>query len=171
MQMSCIMMHSDYDAFMCIKSYSTARFGCIARAIWMHDTCFMIDCIMRENAYKYPNMRENAHECAGLVDHTYIHKRRRVDSRLDSHGSIAKLTSRRPRRSRSSCGFAPSTSTIHMDTIDPARSPRARACCATHAHPQLGLGLGRAATRGEELARLAIARNSFMYAYECVMMR
>ena len=46
-----------------------------------------------------------------------------------------------------------------MDTIDPARSP------------QLGLGLGRAATRGEELARLAIARNSFMYAYECVMMR
>ena len=35
MRMSCIMMHSNYDAFMCIKSYSTARFGCIARAIWM----------------------------------------------------------------------------------------------------------------------------------------
>ena len=80
------MMHSNYDAFMCIKSYSTARFGCIARAIWMHDTCFMIDCMMRENAYKYPKMRENAHECAGLVDHTYIHKRSRADSRLNSHG-------------------------------------------------------------------------------------
>ena len=33
-------------------------------------------------------MHTNAHKCAGLVDHTYIHKRRRVDSRLDSHGSI-----------------------------------------------------------------------------------
>ena len=82
------MMHSNYDAFMCIKSYSTARFGCIARAIWMHDTCFMIDCMMRENAYKYPKMRENAHECAGLVDHTYKHKRSRADSRLHSHGSM-----------------------------------------------------------------------------------
>ena len=88
MRMSCIMMHSNYDAFMCIKSYSTARFGCIARAIWMHDTCFMIDCMMRKNAYKYPKMRENAHKCAGLVDHTYIHKRSRADSRLNLHGSM-----------------------------------------------------------------------------------
>ena len=33
-------------------------------------------------------MHTNANKCAGLVDHTYIHKRRRVDSRLDSHGSM-----------------------------------------------------------------------------------
>ena len=43
-----------------------------------------------------------------------------------------------------------------MDTIDPARSP------------QLGLGLGRAATRGEELARLA-ERGGLVYV--CIRMR
>ena len=29
-------------------------------------------------------MHTNANKCAGLVDHTYIHKRRRVDSRLEA---------------------------------------------------------------------------------------
>jgi len=94
MLMRCILMHSNYDAFMCINSYSSSRkgnnawFGCAARGAmiaWylLHD-CFM----MRVNAKKYPNMREYAHKCARLVDHTNIHKRSRADSRLNSHGSM-----------------------------------------------------------------------------------
>ena len=91
MFMRCILMHSNYDAFMCINSYSSswrrniAWFGCATRGAkiaWylLHD-CFM----MRVNAKKYPNMREYAHR---LVDHTNIHKRSRADSRLNSHGSM-----------------------------------------------------------------------------------
>ena len=90
MLMRCILMHSNYDAFMCINSYSSSRKGSMpdldapraARWAWylLHD-CFM----MRVNAKKYPNMREYAHR---LVDHTNIHKRSRADSRLNSHGSM-----------------------------------------------------------------------------------
>ena len=43
--------------------------------------------MMRVNAKKYPNMREYAHKCARLVDHTNIHKRSRADSNVK-----AKLT-------------------------------------------------------------------------------
>jgi hypothetical protein len=54
-----------------------------------------------------------------------------------------------------------------MDMNDPPRSPRASACCATRTL-WLGLGLGRAATRGEELARLA-ERGGLVYV--CTRMR
>ena len=94
MQVCCILMHSNYDAFMCINSYSSprrrniARFGCAMRgamiAWYLFRDCF----IMRKNAWKYLKMRKNAHKCAGLVDHTYIHKRSRADSMLNSHGSM-----------------------------------------------------------------------------------
>jgi hypothetical protein len=81
MLMRCILMHSNYDAFMCINSYSSSRrrniawFGCATRGAmiaWylLHD-CFM----MRENALKYSNMRENAHKCARLVWTTQTYTR------------------------------------------------------------------------------------------------
>ena len=57
MQMRCILMHSYYDAFTCINSFScprrrnTARFGCATRARRddsMYCTCFMIaSCCVR----------------------------------------------------------------------------------------------------------------------------
>ena len=99
-----------YDAFMCIKSYSTARFGCIARAIWMHDTCFMIDCMMRDNASKYPKMCENAHECAGLVDHTFTNTREAERTQGYTHMEACSMDRMGFGRAVNACHYMPSRS-------------------------------------------------------------
>ena len=75
-------MHSDHDAFIRIILH---------KFVFQFTTAELPDLWMRENAQnalKCTKMHTNANKCAGLVDHTYIHKRRRVDSRLDSHGSM-----------------------------------------------------------------------------------
>ena len=82
-------MHSDYDAFMCINVHKFV-FQFTTAELPDFDATRADDSYvkMHTNAHKCRKMRRNAYKCAGLVDHTYIHKRRRVDSRLDSHGSM-----------------------------------------------------------------------------------
>ena len=57
-----------------------------------------------------------------------------------------------------------------MDMNDPARSPRASACCATRTHSS-GSGLGAPPLVVRSSRVLPSAVDLFMYAYECVMMR
>jgi hypothetical protein len=69
MLMRCILMHSNYDALMCINSYSSSRkrnfawFGCAAPRDDKHDTCFMTAswCVwMQKNTPTCVSMRTNA---------------------------------------------------------------------------------------------------------------
>ena len=120
---------------------------------------------MHSNAFKCIRMRLNTHRLNQIIvsggktsqeikEMPYLEKKMHAQQcdknrniKAKDIGNIAtkmgcpEVPRRRPRRSRSSCGFAPSTSTIHMHTTDPARSPRARACCATRTRSS-GSGLG-----------------------------
>ena len=82
-------MHSDHDAFIRIILHKFV-FQFTTAELPDFDATRADDSYvkMHTNAHTCIKMRRNAYKCAGLVDHTYIHKRRRVDSRLDSHGSM-----------------------------------------------------------------------------------
>ena len=91
MQMRCILMHSNYDAFMCINSYSSSRrrMNDLEHAPRTADSLIHAAWCVRihNNTLKCVRMRTNAHNCAGLVVHTYTRdaKRTQGQTHMDGH--------------------------------------------------------------------------------------
>jgi hypothetical protein len=75
MQMRCIRMHSDYDAFMCINPYSSprrrtiARFGCAMRGAMIASYLLHDGFKMHTNAYKCIRIHTNASKCVRMRTH------------------------------------------------------------------------------------------------------